>query len=133
MPTVQNAMLELTTIDDNTTVSVAYEAVFTPFERQLAGLGWECHEHLEVFGVDPPNSVTGDILAAFPQTRIAVSVGAGPLIVPRSVQMTVPRRTLQEDTGGDDDEIRVRIRIHSPSIPPAFTADVFTDQERLLG
>lgn len=133
MPTVQNAALALITVDDNTTVSVTYDAVFTPFERQLAGLGWVCHEHLEVFGVDPPNSVTGDILATFPQTSIPVSVGAGTLTVARSVQLTVPRSTLQEDTGGDDDEIRVRIRIHSPSIPPAFTADVFTDQERLLG
>ena len=37
MPTINSPALALITVDDNVTVSVTYNAVFTSFERQLAG------------------------------------------------------------------------------------------------
>jgi hypothetical protein len=134
MPSVNSAALTLTTTGQTVTLSVSYNAVFTAFERQLAGLGMTFHEHLDVFGIDPPGSLTGTLLDTFPLTPFTVSAGAGPLIVPRSVQMDMTRSELQEDTGvGDSDEIRVKIRIHSVGLPPEFSADIFTDQETLLG
>jgi hypothetical protein len=134
MPSVNSAALALITIGQNVTVSVTYNAVFTEFERQLAGLGMTFHEHLDVFGIDPPGSLTGTLLDTFPLASLAVSVGAGTLTVPRSVQMVMARSALQEDTAvGDADEIRVKIRIHAVGLPPEFSADIFTDQEILLG
>lgn len=134
MPTITSPALALITVDDNVTVSVTYNAVFTSFERQLAGLGMNFHEHLDVFGMDPPGSLTGTLIASFPQTRFAVTAGAGSQTIPRSVQMVLSRSSLQEDTSvGDADEIRVKIRVHSVGLPPIFTPDAFTDEERLLG
>jgi hypothetical protein len=134
MPSVNSAALALITVGQNVTVSVTYNAVFTAFERQLAGLGMGFHEHLDVFGIDPPGSLTGTLLDTFPLTPFAVTVGAGAQVVPRSVQMVIPRPALQEDTAlGDADEIRVRIRIHAVGLPAEFSPDIFTDQEVLLG
>ena len=114
MPSINTPALALITVGQNVTVSVTYNAVFTPLDRQLAGLGMTFHEHLDVFGIDPPGSLTGTDLATFPMTPFAVTVGAGPLTIPRSVQMVMSRTSLQEDTGlGDNDEIRVK----SASIP----------------
>ena len=133
MPSINSPALALITVDDNVTVSVTYNAVFTPFERQLAGLGMTFHEHLDVFGMDPPGSLTGTFIQTFPRTRFAVTVGAGEQVIPRSTQMVMSRNSLQEDPGGDNDEIRVKIRIHSVGLPVPFTPDMFTDQEILLG
>lgn len=67
-----------------------------------------------MFGIDPPGSLTGTVLASFPRRNFALAVGAGPQTIARSVQLALPRSTLQEDTGlGDTDEIRVRIRTRS--------------------
>ena len=64
---------------------------------------------------------------------VAVTVGTDTQTIPRNTQLPMPRTDLQEDGGGDADEIRVRIRIHAVGMPPTFTPDVFTDQEVLLG
>ena len=134
MATINSAALALITVDDTVTVSVTFNAVFTPFERQLAGLGMVFHEDLDVLGIDPPGSLTGSLLAAFPRRNFAVTVGAGAQTIARSVQLALPRTTLQEDTGvGDTDEIRVRIRVHAIGLPPVLSPDIFTDQETLLG
>jgi hypothetical protein len=134
MATINSAALALITVDDTVTVSVTFNAVFTPFERQLAGLGLKFHRHLDVIGIDPPGAFTGSVLASFPLVDFPVTVGAGTQTIPVSTQLAVPRATLQEDAGvGDTDEIRVKIRIHAVGFPPEFSPDVFTDQETLLG
>lgn len=134
MATINSAALALITVDDTVTVSVTFNAVFTPFERQLAGLGMKFHRHLDVVGIDPAGSLTGTVITSFPLVDFPVTVGAGAQTIPVSTQLSVPRATLQEDTGvGDADEIRVKIRSHAVGLPPEFSPDIFTDEERLLG
>lgn len=134
MSSITGANLTLTTVDQNVTINVKFNAVFTPFERQLHGLGMTSHQHIDVLGIDPAGSTTGTVLTTFPLTNFAVTAGAGTQTIPRNESKTVTRGSLQEDTGlGDNDEIRCKIRIHSIGLPPAFSPDVFTDQEVLVG
>ena len=134
MPTVTGANLTLTTVDANTTINVKYTATFTVFERHLAKLGMVFRERIRVFGVDPPGSTTGTVLHNFPAPNLPVTDGNSPQTISRNVSITVPRPSLQEDSGlGDNDEIRCRIRIAALGLPPTETPDVFTDQEVLAG
>jgi hypothetical protein len=58
--------------------------------------------------------------------------GTGEQRISRDHSLTVPRSSLQEDTGGDTDEIECKVRIHAQGLPDDFTPDVFTDQETLF-
>ncbi len=138
MPTVSNPILTLTTVGANTTVNVTYNATYTAFERQLAGLGMTFHEHIDVQGMDPAGSLTGTTITSFPLANHAVTVGAGSQVIARNVSLPpLPRSLFQEDptVGGviDNDEIRAKIRIHSVGLPDPFTPDVFTPEQILLG
>ena len=134
MPSVNGANLTLTTVNQNVTINITFNAVFTAFERQLSGLGMNFHQHIDVIGVDPSGGTTGTTLTSFPTTAFAVTVGAGSQTIPRNASITVTRASLQEDTAaGDNDEIRCKIRIHSVGLPPVFTPDNFSDQEVLIG
>jgi len=134
MPTTNNRQLTLTTVGTNVTIGVTYNAVFSVFERHLAGLGLVFRERIAVIGVDPPGATTGTVLANFPSPNLAVTDGAVAQTIARNVSMTVTRASLQEDPAvGDADEIRCRIRIEANGLPPAVTPDAFTDQEILLG
>jgi hypothetical protein len=134
MPTVNGANLTLTTVGQNVTVTVTFNAVFTEFDRNLAGMGMKLHEHIDIIGMDPPGSLTGTLIRTFPLTPFAVTAGAGSQTIARNVSLVVTRASLQEDAGvGDNDEIRCKIRIHASNFPPEFTPDIFTDQEILLG
>jgi len=138
MATINTATLTLTTVNQDVTINVTFNAVFSGFERQLAGLGMIFHEHIDVIGIDPPGSLTGTVLpdtsGLFPHTRFAVTVGAGDQVIARNVSKTITRASLQEDTAvGDADEIRCKIRIHAIGFPPEFSLDVFTPQQVLIG
>ena len=134
MPSINSANLALTTVNQNVTINATFNAVFSAFERQLAGLGMSYHEHIEVIGVDPAGSTTGVVLTSFPLTTFAVTAGAGSQTIARNVSKTVTRASLQEDSAlGDDDEIRCKIRIHAVGLPQEFTPDAFTPQQVLLG
>ena len=122
----------------NFSVNVTYNAVFSAFERNLAGLGMQFVERISTLGVDPPGSTTGTVLAEFPAQVIPVPPGAGPVSVPRNRSIVLTRAQLDEDPSiigpnFDADEIRCRIRIQSTGLPPAVTPDAFTDQEVLGG
>ena len=132
MPTINTPSLTHTIVGVNVTLTVTYNAVFNAFERQLAGLGMTFHEHLDVFGIDPPGSLKGTQLATFPLATLAVTAGAGPQTIARSAQMVMTRAALDEDPAfGNPDEISVKIRIHSIGLPPPFTPDIFTNEEVL--
>jgi hypothetical protein len=136
MPTVENANLELITVNGNVTIRVTYDVRFTPFERQLADLGLRYHSHITAHGMDPAGSLTGPNLVGviFPTLNFPVTAGTVDQVLPRDESQTVIRALLQEDPNvGDADEIRCKIRIHSVGIPPEFTEDLFTDQVVLLG
>ena len=137
MPTTNSRNLTLNREGANVRVTVTYNAVFSPFERALVGLGMTFREQIAIIGVDtvaPTNTVLGNFLV---QT-IPVTAGAGTLTVPRRREVVVTRATLDEDPSSllvgpdfDADEIRCRIRIQAVGLPPAVTPDEFTDQEVL--
>ena len=52
MPTITNATLTLTTVNNNVTADVTFDAVFTRFERNLADLGMTFDRHVDILGVD---------------------------------------------------------------------------------
>lgn len=140
MPGTNSRNLTLTPVGANFRVIVTYNALFTAFERNLAGLGMRFVEQISTLGVDPPGSTTGTVLAEFPAQTIAVPPGAGPVTVPRTREIVLTRAQLDEDPSNpllgpnfDRDEIRCRIRIESRGLPAAVTADEFTDQEGIGG
>ena len=52
MPTITNATLTLTTVNNDVTADVTFDAVFTRFERNLADLGMTFDRHVDIIGVD---------------------------------------------------------------------------------
>jgi hypothetical protein len=134
MPTVNSPTLTLTTVGNNVTIAVTYNAVYSGFERFLISNGASCHEHVVVFGADPPGATSGTTLTTFPLATHPVTSGAGSQTIARNLSRTVTRASLQEDTGlGDADEIRVSIELHFAGIPPNFSPKVFTPEQVLLG
>lgn len=134
MPSTNNRNLTLTTVDSDVTVNVTYNAVFSTFERHLAGLGMAFQERIRVLGVDPSGSTNGTVLHNFAAQVLPVTDGSGSLTIARNRSITVPRASLQEDAGaGDADEILCRIEISAVGLPPAEPVVSFTDQENLLG
>ena len=128
MPTINNATLNLTTVNNDVTADVAFDVVFSRFERNLADLGMTFDRHVEILGVD---AGTTTVLFSFDPTNLPVTAGAGPQTIPVSLSMTRSRSFFQEDT--DNDEIGCNIRIHSQGFPPVFTPDLFTIQRVLVG
>ena len=47
MPTINNATLNLTTVNNDVTADVTFDAVFTRFERNLADMGMTFDRHVE--------------------------------------------------------------------------------------
>ena len=141
MPGTNSRNLTLTREGGNVRVTVTYNAVFSAFERALAGLGMQFVERISVLGVDPPGSTTGTVLAEFAAQVIPVPPGAGATQVPRPARsILLTRAQVDEDPSipflgpeFDGDEIRCRIRIQSIGLPAAVTPDAFTDQEVLGG
>jgi hypothetical protein len=132
MARISNAQLTLTTVGNNVTVNVTYNAGINPLERFLVANGLALVERIAVIGVDPPNTTTGTVLHNFPAEALPVTPGGGAQNIPRNRSITVTRASLQEDNGlGDNDEIRCRIVIEALNLPATITG--FTDQEILLG
>jgi hypothetical protein len=129
MPSINSANLKLRTVDQNTTIEVTYNAVFTPFDGFLETNGLIFRERIVVFGIDPPGTETGRGLHTFEPETINVPAAGG--TIPRFRSLTVTRASLQEDAGNDADEIRCRIRIDPVGMPTRV--EEFTDQEILLG
>jgi hypothetical protein len=128
MPTISNATLTLTTVNNDVTVDVTFDAVFTRFERNLADLGMTFDRHVDIIGVDPTSTT---VLTSFTPTNLPVTAGNGSQTIPVALSVTKPRSFFQEDT--DNDEIGCNIRIHSQGFPPVFTDDFFTVQRVLVG
>ena len=93
MATINSAALALITVDDTVTVSVPFNAGFTAFERQLAGLGMKFHRHLDVVGIDPAGSLTGNVITSFPLVDFPVTVGAGTQTIPMWILTAIQRPT----------------------------------------
>ena len=128
MPTITNATLTLTTVNNNVTADVTFDAVFTRFERNLADLGMTFDRHVDIIGVDATSTT---VLHSFTPTNLPVTAGAGSQTIPVVLSFTETRSFFQEDT--DNDEIGCNIRIHSQGFPPIFTPDFFTVQRVLVG
>jgi len=137
MPRVKNASLTLARDSAKVVVTIKHDAVFSEFERHLAGLGLVFQERLALIGVDPPGSTTGSTF--FTTLRsIPVTDGAGELSLHREFTLPFNRTALDEDPTPflgpdfDTDEYRARIQILAIGLPPAVTPDAFT-QEATLG
>ena len=129
MPTINNATLNLTTVNNDVTADITFDAVFTRFERNLADMGMTfdatCRAPRRRCRTRRPCS------RAFDPTNLPVTAGAGSQTIPVSLSVTRSRSFFQEDT--DNDEIGRNIRIHSQRFPPVFTPDLFTIQRVLVG
>jgi hypothetical protein len=130
MPTVTNPNLTLTESEGRVTVRVRYTATFTPFERQLVGLGASYHSHITIHDFDGGDAL-GAGLVDFPTSSFPVTVGSGEQVIARDQSMTVDRGELKGDPENNDDELKARIRIHNPDAQVPFTEDVISDQEVL--
>jgi hypothetical protein len=124
MAIVLNAKLILTRLPGNMVrIDVDYEALFSQFERRLAGLGLFFHDRIIVLGVDASASIADSILTAFPDESIGIADGEGELTIPCHRSMIVSRRTLDEDflpnvlPDFNADEIRCWIRIIPSNFP----------------
>ena len=143
MPTTNNRFLTLTENDDDVTVNVTYNAVFSSFERSLSTIGVFFQERITVNGVDA--NAPDKILHIFQSENLPVTAGQGPQTIARNRSMTVSRKSLDEDFKTIDligspsnpirivmfheDEIRCRIEIVSMGLP---SATGLTDQKILL-
>ena len=129
MPTVTSPNLTLSESNGIVTMTITFFPTFSNFERELASLGCTYDAHYTVHGVD--NGLPGAELTAVDIPNMVIPVTGlpqPPLVVQ---QVTVARSRLQEDpAAGDNDELKVQIRIHS-HVPPEFTSGVYTDQEVL--
>lgn len=134
MPTVENANLTLKTVDNTVTIIVDFDGKFSPFEQQLAALGFRYHSHANVVGIDNGTDI-GPTIVSFPTEPFELDTnGSGGQVIHQTLKLKVDRSTLQEDPdAGNADELEVKIRIHAPDTPVVFTDDVFTNQEVLLG
>ena len=139
MPTTNTHQLTLTRSGGNVKVNVRYNAVFSAFERHLAGLGMKFRERIDVIGVDSPGAATSEILTSFPSPVLTVTDGAATQTIARDVTMTVSRASLDEDsspfTDPDfrPDQIRCSVRIEALGLPLAVTATAFTNEQELGG
>ena len=117
------------------TIRVRADVTFSPFERQLAGLGADWHPHLTVHDFDGGDGVGAQLFEFLDGTDrledFAVTVGSGSQVLPLDEERTVDREVLKGDPENNDDEIKVKIRIHTGDAQVAFTPDVLTDQEIL--
>lgn len=139
MPRIVNPQLTLNHQNDGKIETVVtYDAVFSQFERRLAGLGLEFREQISVIGVDPPGGTLGLNLVSVTRS-IFVSDGAGEISKHRQFSTGfLSRNFLDEDPSFlgpdfDQDEIRGRIRILAIGFPAAVTPDTFTDQKLVGG
>ena len=122
MPTVTSPNLTLSESNGIVTMSITFLPTFSSFEKELAGLSCTYDAHYNVYGFD--NGIQGDELTA-------VDIAPGLPILPVLQVVEVARSFLEEDpAAGNDDELKVMIRIHS-HVPPEYTDGEFTDQEVL--
>ncbi|HEU4691108.1 MAG TPA: hypothetical protein VFS23_22220 [Vicinamibacterales bacterium] len=132
MPTVTHPSLTLTTINNTTKLTVAYDVEFGTVDRNLVSLGVEWHPHIDIIGYDGASGESVLISDAFDHLKIPVTVGNGQQVLRVVNEKTVPRSDLQEDSNGDD-EIKCSIRIHASGLPDTLTQPVQTQDRTLAG
>lgn len=132
MASASSRTLTLTTVNNDVTARVTYNARFVPFERFLAANGLKFVEVITIIGADPAGATTGSVLYTFPSQVIPVTAGAADQTIARDRSVTRSRSFFQEDAGiGDDDEIVCKIEIQVDGMPSNITA--YTPQRILLG
>src|SRR5829696_3785630 len=97
MPTTNTHKLSLFRVGDNVKITVQYNAVFSVFERHLAGLGMKFRERIDVIGEDAQGPATSEVLFSFPNRILAVTDGAEVQTIARNVFLNVSRAALDED------------------------------------
>jgi len=135
MPTTTNPVLTLTNPNAGTgtdiTVKVEYDITFNRLERNLAQLGMNFRDAVDVIGVDPPGSTTGKRLLRLGGGQLEVPPVSSSAKVHRKHETVMSRASLDEDPAGtglpDNDEIRCSIRFLTSGLPAA-SSETFTNQ-----
>jgi hypothetical protein len=129
MPTVTIPNLTLSESNGIVTMTISFLPTFSNFEKELGSLGCTYDAHYTVHGVD--NGLPGAELTTVDIPNSPIPVGRLVPVLPVFQQVEVARSLLQEDpAAGDNDELKVKIRIHS-HVPEVFTPGDYTDQEVL--
>ena len=97
MPTVENPVLTLKTVDDKVTIIVDFDARFTSFEQQLAVLGLKWHAHNDVVSVDNGTDIGPTIVSFEHEPLQPDTKSSGDQLIHKTLKLTVDRSTLQED------------------------------------
>jgi hypothetical protein len=132
MPTTTNPVLTLTneTTGTDITVRVEYDITFNRLERNLAQLGMNFKDAVDVFGIDPPGSTSGTKLRSLGGGQLDVPPVSSSAKLHRKHELVMSRASLNEDPGTlvpDNDEIRCRIRFLTSGLPAA-SSETFTNQ-----
>src|SRR3712207_4135254 len=101
MATITDPNLTLTESEGRVTIRVRYDATFTPFERQLAGLGARWHSHVAIHDFDGGDAL-GGVLVELPRSSFPVTVGPGNQVIARDESTTVDRDELKGDPADND-------------------------------
>ena len=136
MPTTTNPVLTLTkeTTGTDITVKVEYDITFNRLERNLAQLGMNFKDDVDVIGIDPPGSTTGTLIRRLGGGKLDVPPVSSSAKLHREHKLVMSRASLDEDSGTplpDNDEIRCRIRFLTGGMPAA-SSETFTNQEILF-
>jgi len=134
MPKTTNPVLTLTNENPGTgtdiTVKVEYDITFNRLERNLAQLGMNFKDDVDVIGIDPPGSTTGTPIRRLGGGKLDVPPVSSSAALHREHKLVMSRASLDEDPGTplpDNDEIRCRIRFLTGGMPAA-SAETFTNQ-----
>ena len=137
MPTATNPKLTLTKVGTDIKIDVTYDFNLSRLESHLVGTGFGIHftELVQVIGIDPPGSTTGNTMQVVGGRIVDDAVNQDePQTLRRSYTRTVPRADLDEDRSlliADNDEIRCRIRLICHGLPQS-TTNTFTNQVVLV-
>jgi hypothetical protein len=132
MPTVSNATLTISQSGTDATLRVKADVTFSKFELQLVELGLSYHTHVYAYGVD--GGTLGPSITSVENAfgKVPFSIPKGQEVIHFDQERTVNRADLQEDPGGDDDEIQVKLLVHAQDLRE-YTPDAFTNVEKVLG
>jgi len=115
-------------------VLVTYTVNLSQLESNLVGLGMTFTDEAVLIGVDPSGGTTGTPLRLVGGGLIPVTSKAQSQAIEREHKAVVRRALLDEDPGTnikDDDEIRCRIQVSSPTLSTNLT-EAFTNQITLV-
>jgi hypothetical protein len=132
MPTVSRPNLTIEEDGPVVRIQVSYTATFSPWDRQLSGLGKTWHSHCTLHDYDGGDDIGRQILDfRNPDDReqFAVTVGTTDQRIPKVEEIfSINGRALLVDLDGTN-ELKAQVTLHSPETVEEFTPNAISDQE----